>query len=94
MNKSGKFAQNGGQIAKEYLLYKAKNGFKLTYKGKDEKKDIVRRRLKRVANTTVPNDISAKKVILTFKQQYSSLYNIVQLYQILFAFLKGEKTAG
>ena len=62
MDKSGKVAKNCGQIAKDYLLSREKNGFLFTFAGKDESKEVIRRKLKRVADTAVPCDVSARKV--------------------------------
>ena len=57
LDKSGKVAKNCGQIAKDYLLSREKNVFLFTFAGKDESKEVIRRKLKRVAC-----DVSARKV--------------------------------
>ena len=61
-DKSGKVAKNRGQIAKDYLLNREESGFVFTFSGKDKGKEVIRRKLKRVSDTTVPCDVSSKKV--------------------------------
>ena len=64
LNKSGKLANNGGQIAKEYLQNTESEGFMYTYFGKQDKRQVIRRKRKCIEATEigVPCDVSAKKV--------------------------------
>ena len=55
-----KTQKNCGQIAKDYLLSREKNVFLFTFAGKDESKEVIRRKLKRVAGTAVPCEVLEK----------------------------------
>ena len=70
-NKNGKLANNGGQIAIEYLQSHEKCGLKYTFKGKGEKKAVIRRALKRIPETsiTVPCEPNSKKVRSNLEQE-------------------------
>ena len=64
-DKENNVPANSGQIAKKYLFHReTEDGFKFTYKGKDEpKKEKVRRCLKRIyPKVSIPSDMPAKKV--------------------------------
>ena len=74
-DKENKVPANSGQIAKKYLFHReTHDGFKFTYKGKNEpKKETVRRCLKRIyPKVSIPADMSAKKVKLCLDEKVQS----------------------
>ena len=71
-DKSGKVAKNCGQIAKDYLLNREESKFVFTFSGKGKGKEVTRRKLKRVSDTTVPCDVSSKKVRQMLSEELES----------------------
>ena len=74
MDKSGKLAKNAGQIAKQYLQSQENKGLNIVFKGKNEIKEVIRKKRIRIPNTdiTVPIDANKKKIKLQMEEEVKS----------------------